>query len=142
MIECLLDRGANVHAFDNNERTHIQHAITLNGFLDGANIEQTDQNNWTAMIWAADRGYVSVITVLLDRGTFAHAANSNRKMAIHYAAANGHVSHLLLDRGANVDAVDVEQRISLMQAELNGHAEVIVLLLNRGANIEAVDAHI
>src|SRR3990170_477435 len=84
---------------------------------------------------ASERGYLSLVKLLLDRGADIHAPQGGDE-ALKRAANNGHldVVKLLLDRGADIHA---GTDYALQLAALYGHLDVVKLLLDRGADIHA-----
>ena len=87
------------------------------------------------LVLASEKGYLSLVKELLDRGADIHAPQGGDK-ALRLAAEHGHleVVKLLLDRGADIHA---QNDYALKLAATNGHLDVVELLLDRGANIHA-----
>src|SRR3990172_8474336 len=87
------------------------------------------------LIRAAEKGYLSLVKEVLDRGADIHAENDQ---ALRWAAEKGYldVVKLLLDRGADIHA---ENDYALRLAAEYGQLDVVKLLLDRGANIHAGD---
>ena len=93
----------------------------------GADIEHVHEGR-TALAWAAWRGHLAVVTVLLDVGA------GRRDEALLWAAYSGRtpVVALLLDRGADIH---YQWDSSLQIAAMSGHLEPVALLLDRGADV-------
>ena len=91
----------------------------------------------TALMEAAEIGYVEVTQLLLDRSADPNQANDNGHTALMCAADGGHleVTRLLLDRSAvpNQACTDTGST-ALMGAAAGGHLEVTRLLLDRSAD--------
>ena len=107
----------------------------------GSNPDELGVHDWTAMMWAANRGHMDIVKTLLDAG-----ANPNLKSkritgntmapypvstALREAVDHGHVdiANLLIDRGAKVDQTAFAMAagvgdLVLMQRMLDKGAEV------------------
>ncbi|RYP69892.1 hypothetical protein DL771_005835 [Monosporascus sp. 5C6A] len=81
-----------------------------------------------ALPWAAQKGYETIVKLLLEQGTKVEGDKS-----MQLAARNGHASvvKLLLKHGAKAEGDK-----SLELAAMKGHASVIKLLLEHGAKAE------
>ena len=107
----------------------------------GGNVDELGINDWTAMMWAANRGHFDIVKTLLDAG-----ANPNLKSkritgntmapypastALCEAVDHGHVdiANLLIDRGAKVD-----QTAFAMAAGV-GDLDLMQKMLDKGADI-------
>ena len=127
--------------------TTLCQAATAGGLRDvrillarGADVDATteyvngngDELSWSALIWAADGGHLSVVTALLDAGSL------ERDAALQTASFRGHtpIVALLLDRGADIHFGD---DLSLVSASERGYVATATLLLDRGADLEAQD---
>lgn len=84
LVGALLDRGADIHARDND--------------------------GWDALMWACFSGHadLAMVTLLLDRGANLLAVNNHAQSALHIAARIGDMDKclLLLSRGADLMAVN------------------------------------
>lgn len=120
----------------------------------------THWDDSSGLHWAAAKGHVGLVRLLLDRGFCVDMrASTHGTTALHYSAMNGHeaVVRLLLERGAVVDVrdhvfketapPDDTQRIGnrlvnlhgmtpLHYAAVMGRKGVVRLLLDAGACIE------
>lgn len=111
----------------------------------GQPIHAKNDNRWTALHMAAERGHAATVQLLLDEGAIVDAATYrpnhpfSGSTALHQAARNGHdkVLEMLLDNGAKIDAQVLWGATALHQAAQYGHVGAITLLLDRGANIES-----
>jgi len=114
---------------------------------EGADVDHVDprrsrEEEWeksiarTPLSAAAQRGHLSVITVLLDRGAEVGLAPSGEPTALMYAAGGGHlpVVDRLISAGADVDRVIDGDGTALILAARNGQHEVVERLLGRGAD--------
>ncbi|KAH7000503.1 ankyrin repeat-containing protein [Ilyonectria destructans] len=89
-----------------------------------------DKNRRTPLSNAAERGYLDITRLLLDRGA---GRNGNDRWPLLMAANNGHLDivRLFLDRGADSNGSD---RSPLSTAASNGHLDIVRLLLDKGAD--------
>jgi ankyrin repeat protein len=69
-------------------------------------IEIKDKDNWTPLHWAAHKGHVDVIRLLLEKGANVNAQDKDRWTPLHWPAVRRDVDvvRLLLEKGANVNA--------------------------------------
>ena len=58
-------------------------------FLNGADINAKEENNETALHWAARKGYFEVAEILLQYGANANARNNLMETPLHLASYNG-----------------------------------------------------
>jgi ankyrin repeat protein len=122
-VECLLDRGAN--------------------------IEARDENGNTPPVAAAGNGHREVVECLLDRGADIEAYIEARRgrggrTALIAAAREGHgeVVECLLDRGADIEGQGEHGRTALITAAWYGHRDVVECLLDGYPKWAGVSAEI
>ncbi len=109
-------------------------------FLRGANIDETDEDGFTALHLAASGGHKGVAEMLIASGANVNANSRKfRSTPLHHAAGKGHkdVAQLLIDKGANVNAKDNKQRTPLRLAADGNHREIVELLIAKGADVNA-----
>jgi ankyrin repeat protein len=72
------------------------------------NCTEADEYRYTPLMYAATKGHVEVVRVLLQSGDNLERTNAFQSTALHYAAWDGYldVCRLLLDWGANVDPLN------------------------------------
>jgi ankyrin repeat protein len=114
------------------------HAAVLTALLDhGVPVDQQDDNDETALHYAAWFGSEPCARLLVERGADVDNAGSRFSTPpLMWACQNGHadVVSLLLDMGASYDITcmcDGESPVGL--AAYGGHLEVVKILLSRGA---------
>ena len=105
------------------------------------NSNQADENNQTALMWAAELGNAKIVGILMNGKANPNKADKAGRMALMLSAKNGHanIAKALLDYGANVNAADKEGKTALMLSAKNGHANIAKALLDYGANVNAAD---
>ena len=91
-------------------------------------INQTDDNGYTALIWACLLGHFDDTALLLEHGAITNVTSLSGLTALHAAAEKGYIDivTLLLDCGADVNSQPETglQETPLMVAAANGHTEV------------------
>ena len=89
--------------------------------------------------WAASRGHVVLVRLLIDVGAIVDARSKYGGTALMLAAAMGHaeVVAALIDARANVDVPGNNGTTALMVAVARGDVEVVKRLLAAGANPDA-----
>ena len=133
VVEILLDRGADIHAWNDNtlgvaaKNGHIEVVKLL---LDrGAHTSVHAVDDY-ALRWAAENDHIEVVELLLDNGADIHVYHD---CALRFAADKGHIElvELLLDHGANMHPME---DYAFRSAAEYGHIEVVKLFLARGAD--------
>ncbi|KAI1743227.1 ankyrin repeat-containing domain protein [Xylaria scruposa] len=114
IVQLLLDRGTRVNARGSEDReTVLMCAVcgedkeVVQLLLDhGADINAKDKHGWTALIFAAERGYEKTVQLLLNHGADVNAKDRYGWTALTFAAEGGHkeVAQLLLDHNNNAIA--------------------------------------
>lgn len=120
----------------------LQPVRDLKAFVDDQN-----SSGYSALMWAADRGHVKALNLLLDRGASLSLANAEGDTALH-VAANGippspQACELLVLRGASVDATNKAGDTPLHGAAMGqakAHPRVAAVLLKLGAGAEVPNA--
>ena len=116
----------------------------IKGYIEqGGDINAIDQGGFTALIYAAGRGYKEVVAVLLEFGANIKHADTPGRTALMYAAKWGRqdVVGLLLGRGAGVNNTDANESTALIASAGMGHKEIVELLLEFGASTDHADLH-
>jgi ankyrin repeat protein len=144
-VAALLDAGSEVNVYDKEGKTPLLYALEegrkpMRDLLlaRGADVNYAERDdNFGALMRAADWGDVDLARLLLDKGANVNATGLwDRKTSLMRAAAKAHMEllRLLCDRGAALDASHNDGMTALMFAAQEGHAEVVKELLARGAD--------
>ena len=106
------------------------------GVFDGVT-DEAPYNGRTPMIYAADKGWVRLLTFMLENGGMVDGW-SHTGGPIRAAAATGQrdAVALLLAHGAHIDTADPDGWTALHAACLGRHAEIVGLLLDKGAKTD------
>ncbi|KAM6987570.1 LOW QUALITY PROTEIN: ankyrin repeat and protein kinase domain-containing protein 1 [Tautogolabrus adspersus] len=109
----------------------------------GAATDLGDEDQWTALHFAAQSGDDRTVRLLLDKGAAADAREKAGWMPLHLACQNGHetVVRLLLSRLSEeaVSEREAQGRTPLHLASAYGHLSIAKLLLSQGADPNATD---
>jgi ankyrin repeat protein len=149
VVEVLLKNGASLETF--GEANTPLTAAAFNGsdrMVDlllghGADAEEPDRTGKGPIVYAAARGFTSIVAKLLDAEADPNRAYAHDLRALMWAA--GHTNDapetdglatvkLLVEHGARLDDVDDRGRSALMTAAERGHPLIVAWLLQQGAN--------
>jgi ankyrin repeat protein len=160
VLRILFDRGADVNKVGSNALrcaaastrvgvTEEERNDTVSFILDlGSDVNAQNEDGWTALLSATERGLESVVRTLLNRGADVNAAcdcpgfRGGGWSPLTIAALRGHtgIVRALLDKGADVNAKSGDQgRTPLIVAVLGGYTDIVRALLERGADINEKD---
>jgi ankyrin repeat protein len=93
----------------------------------------------TALAAAAERNFVDIMRLLLERGANPNLAGTLGMTPISSAAYHGHreAVTVLIRAGANLDVADKRyHRTALIEAAWKGHIDVVRMLVAAGANLD------
>ena len=115
-IQSLLDKGAEINAKDNREKTPLHHAC--------------------------EKGNPETVRMLIDAGADIHAVNNNQNTPLHLACGKGNPEtvRMLIDAGADIHAVNIDGNTPLLYACMFIRViddGVICALVDAGADIFA-----
>lgn len=108
----------------------------------GAEVDATDAQGTTALMFAAQRGFTEIVDLLLARGA---DVNLHRRQfgttALMFAAAANQVAVVrqLLEQQVDLNATNEDGSTALMGATLAGATEIVELLIAAGADVLAID---
>ena len=102
-----------------------------------------DRGN-TALHWAAKKGNMNIVEILLDRGIEINSKTNDGETALHIAASSGNMNivEILLDRGIDINSKDNDGWTALHWAASNGDMNIVEILLDRGIDINLSLIHI
>jgi ankyrin repeat protein len=139
------EQKADVEAKSRSGNTPLIEAVAYNRMavaaylLDQAHADVNDKNNSgeTPLHWAAAKGYLDMVKLLLTHHADIAAATKDDQTPLHFAAQEGRtdVVALLLDRGAKVNVRDSHERTPLRLARIRHHPETADLLKKKGGEI-------
>ncbi len=101
-----------------------------------ADINCLNNGENTALIFAAEKGHIEIVRLLLEHNADKNHPNTNGSTAINYAAGNGHLEivKLLLKHDARTNHPNKDGNTALIYAAKNDHLEIAKLLLEHGAD--------
>lgn len=102
-----------------------------------------DATGRTPLSWAAERGHLSIVRLILQKGARMNTRDNRHGLSpLHWAASKGHrtVVEVLLEAGADVDDY-MGGSTPLAIAVARGHQTVVKTLLERGADPNLIDKH-
>ena len=115
--------------------------------LSTAGIDEKDADGRTALSWAATRGDLRSVSLLLQYGADPHMASVRGQTPLHWASQNRsqegpEVWQALLDAGSKVNEIDYWRRTALIYASCNqDDPRCLDVLVNGGANLNSQDCH-
>ncbi|RYP42809.1 hypothetical protein DL768_010207 [Monosporascus sp. mg162] len=115
-------------------RTRWDELWHIDGNEDGYELERMD--GWTLLRWAAEKGYVEMVELLLNHGADVTVADKDGWTPLIAASSKGYVDVvrlLLAASGTNADCKGIKcGQTPLICAAANGHEAVARLLLDTG----------
>ena len=100
-------------------------------------INKLRDDRTTRFLFAASRGDMSTLTILLSQGIDPDAADYDRRTGLMVAAMNGQteVCKKLLEYNANPNLTDMHGSSALLEATTNAHEQTMRALLENGASL-------
>ncbi|XP_068187337.1 receptor-interacting serine/threonine-protein kinase 4 [Antennarius striatus] len=105
----------------------------------GTNVNAKDEDQYTALHWAAQNGDDAITRLLLDRGAGINEIDGQGRTPAHVACQHGqeNVIRVLLSRGADVQIKGKEDWMALHLAAWQGHLGIVKLLVKQaGADVD------
>ncbi len=127
-----------------NKNIDFIHAVkngdyeTVNALLDsGVDIDISEsQSSNTALIWAALKGYIEIVNLLIERKADVNNVDEHGYTALMWACYNGRADIVLalVAANADIDMADEDGSTALMIASCYGRTNIAELLIEKGAN--------
>lgn len=98
---------------------------------EGAYVDTGDEDGKTAMMLAAERGFLDVVKLLLEKGAHIDSRDAQGNTALMKAIGGAHneVGKLLLESGADVELKNVSGESSLSLACKENRVSILTLML-------------
>ncbi len=100
----------------------------------GAQINSTDEEGKTPLIWACDKANREIVKILIKAGANVNAQSKSNASALLFTAEDKIVKDLI-KAGANVNIQDKDGNTALINAARNGNNEIIKILIQEKANV-------
>lgn len=104
-----------------------------------SNVNAKDEDQYTALHWAAQNGDEAITRLLLDRGAAINETDGQGRTPAHVACQHGqeNVIRVLLSRGADVRVKGKDNWTALHFAAWQGHLGIVKLLVKQaGADVD------
>ena len=137
-VRAVLEAGADLRANTSQRFTLVRGVVLLRDstllgeFLDrGLDPEQTDQNGWNVLHWAANYGYVDIVALLVDHGMDIEATNQEGETAADMVRAKRDRTAKALEDGVDAYGREVEEQSREYYRESVAKSEEILAILGR-----------
>jgi ankyrin repeat protein len=144
--ELLLAAGADVNASNDRGAAPVHVAVLHHAMMRvlidaGADLDQRDKCNRTALHWAVTGNLAGVMALLVQSGADPDARDVNGRTALHEAISQGRseCAIRLLQLGAQASPVDAMGLTPLHVAAAKGNLAIARALIDAGADVNAVD---
>ena len=133
MVKSVLQAGADVNRI--NQQTG-QTAL-MEAASNGADVNIFDASGNTALMLAAQKGYLNITEALIEAGADVNLASTSGDTALMVAARNEHlnITKVLIDAGADVNIICARNETALLPFVLKGNVQGVRLLLRSGAKL-------
>lgn len=110
----------------------------------GADVNQSDDDGWTALHLSALNAHASVVEALVGHPEVdANCRNRWKSTPLSLASAKGHYACILAIVGHPQTDIDAKAeyygRTALIEAAKNGHLDAVRLFVERGADVNSTD---
>ncbi len=140
-VQAELDKGADVNAKDNRERTPLHNAAVYGHneiaellIANGADVNAKDKDRFgsTPLSKAVIEGHNEIVELLIAAGADVNAKDVVGRTPLFYATDHKEIAELLIANGADVNATDNDGWSVLDMATRLGHPELADLLRKHG----------
>ena len=139
MVMFLCDNGADMSHTDPSGQTAL-HKACISGHKNlvefllskpQITVDPLDQSNRTPLYFAAERGYLEIVNLLIEHKADVNSLDRRQETAMFKPAGNGHkaVVERLLIAGTDPTILDMWKRTPLRFAAKKGHIDIVRLLL-------------
>jgi len=110
----------------------------MSKFGPDAIVKAVNSNQWTCLHYAASRGHLNIVSLLIENGADVEAVDKWQQTCLHRAAVNGHpnIIALLVENGADLDPKDDDGETPLRWAIKRRNYSSITTLIKLGADLE------
>ena len=115
--------------------------------LSTVGIDEKDADGRTALSWAATRGDLRAVSLLLQYGADPNVVSLRGQTPLHWASQNpnensAQILQALIDAGSNINQIDYWKRTALIYASCNqDDPRCLEILVSGGANLNSQDCH-
>lgn len=106
---------------------------------DVVNINAHDIEGRTALIYAASRGYVQAVGILLKKGADVNATRSHNWSALMHATLSGHtkIVDMLIKAGADINIKSKSGINALIIASGKNYVDIVNILIKAGIDVNS-----
>ena len=107
----------------------------------GTDVNYKDLEGETPLHLASEKGYVTVVKILIDKRADVDIKDKWGRNPLHYASKIGHLDivKILIDRGVDINVKDKWDRTALHYVSERGHLDTVKLLVEYGACLNSLD---
>jgi hypothetical protein len=101
----------------------------------GADLNKANQNGWTPIMQASDRGHLEMVKALINAGADLNKAERTGWTPIILASYHDHLEMVkaLISAGADLNKAERTGRTAVWHATNKGHLEIVKALIDAGA---------